>query len=103
MRYKEPDEDTSAKLEWPVSDSGQGFGEATRDFQFAASVASFGMLLRDSQHKGDSNYDAVLEIADSTKGDDLEGERAEFVELVRAAKRLKPVATEEAGEAAAEE
>lgn len=97
MRYKKPDEDVSTKLEWPVTDSGQAFGEATRDFQFAASVTSFGMLLRDSQYKGDSTYEAVIEIADSTRGSDPEGERTEFVELVRAAKRLMPVVAEEAG------
>ena len=90
MRYKQPDEDTSSKLEWPIADSGQSFGEASRDLQFAASVASFGMLLRDSQYKGDTSYDAVLEIAQSTKGTDPEGERQEFVELVEAAKRLTP-------------
>ncbi len=88
MRYKQPDEETSSKLEWPVVDSGQSFGEATTDMQFASAVASFGMLLRGSQYAGDSNYDAVLEIADSTKGDDPEGERAEFLAIVRAAKRL---------------
>ncbi|WP_442484089.1 vWA domain-containing protein [Aeoliella sp. SH292] len=95
MRYKKPDGDTSTKLEWPVADSGHKFGEASTDMQFAAAVASFGMLLRDSQYKGDTSYDAVIEIAESAKGKDPEGERAEFVELVRAAKKLKPVVSEE--------
>ncbi len=103
MRYKQPDEDTSTKLEWPVNDDGRAFASASQDFQFAASVAGLGMLLRDSIYKGDSNYDAVLEIAQSAKGPDSEGERAEFLELVAAAKRLKPVATEETEEPASEE
>ncbi|WP_425396819.1 vWA domain-containing protein [Aeoliella sp.] len=90
MRYKQPDEDTSSKLEWPVTDSGHSFGQASTDMQFAAAVASFGMLLRNSQYKGNANYDAVIEIADSTKGDDPEGDRAEFVELVRKAKQVMP-------------
>lgn len=90
MRYKQPDEDKSSKLQWPISDAGAAFGEATGDLQFAASVASFGMLLRGSQYAGNANFDAVLEIAQSTVGEDPQGERVEFVELVRAAKRLMP-------------
>lgn len=90
MRYKQPDEDKSSKLEWPISDAGGAFGQATGDLQFAASVASFGMLLRGSQYAGNANYDAVLEIAQSALGDDPQSERTEFLELVRAAKRLMP-------------
>ena len=48
---------------FPVKDSGQAFAKSSPDFQFAAAVASFGMLLRRSQHKGDGNFAAVLEIA----------------------------------------
>lgn len=102
MRYKEPDEDTSSKLEWPVTDSGHRFGEASTDMQFAAAVASFGMLLRDSQYKGDATYDAVAEIADSARGDDPEGDRAEFVELVRKAKQVMPAPSEPEGNAETE-
>ena len=89
MRYKAPDGDTSKKLELPVTDDGKAFAEATDDFQFAAAVASFGMLLRDSQYKGNLTYAADLELAQSGLGRDDHGYRAEFVELVKRAKRLK--------------
>ena len=94
MRYKQPDEDVSTKLEWPVKDAGQKFGEASADLQFAASVASFGMQLRGSKHAGDATLDAVQEIAEATLvGDDESvdpnGYRAEFVELVKKAKQLR--------------
>ena len=95
MRYKQPDEDVSSKLEWPIADSGHSFGQATTDLQFASAVASFGMLLRDSQFKGLSNFDAVIEIAESARGEDATGDRAEFVEIVRAAKKLMPAVVEE--------
>ncbi len=90
MRYKQPESDTSSKLEWPVKDEGKSFAKATKDTQFAAAVASFGMLLRGSEHAGDATIDAVLEIAASATGDDPKGERAELLDVVRAAKRLKP-------------
>lgn len=104
MRYKKPDEDTSTKLQWPANDDGSSFGEASGDLQFAAAVANFGMLLRDSQHRGDSTYAAVLEIATSAVGDDPQGQRGEFVELVRKAKDLagETEPTDDSNEAAKE-
>jgi Ca-activated chloride channel homolog len=56
--------------------------------QFAAAVASFGMLLRGSEHAGTGNMAAVAEIAASTLGNDPGGYRAEFVDLVRKAQGL---------------
>ena len=49
LRYKHPDGDESRLLEFPVTDGGASFGRASADFNFAAAVASFGMLLRDSE------------------------------------------------------
>jgi Ca-activated chloride channel family protein len=89
MRYKQPDGDTSKKLEWPVSDDGKAFSAASPDFQFATAAAGFGLLLRDSQYKGNLTYGAVLEVAQSAVGEDQDGYRAEFVELVRRAKELR--------------
>ncbi len=88
LRYKEPEEDSSKLLEFPVVDGKAPFGRASADFQFASAVASFGMLLRGSEHKGTGSYDAVLEIAESAKGADKHGYRAEFVEIVRRAQAL---------------
>lgn len=89
IRYKQPDGDTSAKLEFPLRDAGQRFGEASRDFRFAASVAAFGMLLRDSQFKGNATYAGVLEIAQEAASGDTTGYREEFLRLVAKAKRLR--------------
>jgi Ca-activated chloride channel family protein len=89
LRYKEPDGETSSLIEFPARDSGRRYAKASDDFKFAAAVASFGMLLRDSQHKGNTTYDAVLELADEAKGKDREGYRAEFIGLVKAARGVK--------------
>ncbi|MBI2194758.1 MAG: VWA domain-containing protein [Planctomycetes bacterium] len=88
LRYKQPDGDTSKLLEFPVTDGGLSYLQASGDFKFAASVAAFGMILRDSPHKGTSTLDAVLELADEGKGSDREGYRAEFIELVKKAKAI---------------
>ncbi len=88
IRYKKPDGDKSTKLEFPINDNGDSFAEATPDFKFAAAVASFGMLLRNSEHRGKTSYDAVLEIATEGSNRDPHGYRAEFLKLVRQAKAL---------------
>ena len=88
IRYKQPDGDKSTKLEFPITDNGQPFAEATDDFKFASAVASFGMLLRHSEHSGNASYGAVSEIAEESLGKDLHGYRAEFLQLVRQAKVL---------------
>jgi Ca-activated chloride channel family protein len=89
MRYKAPDGDTSQKLEWPATDGGNSFDKATEDFRFAAAVAGFGMLLRDSQFKGDLTFKEVVTIAENSLGHDEHGYRSEFSEMVREAQRLK--------------
>jgi Ca-activated chloride channel family protein len=88
IRYKKPDGDTSTKLEFPVKDEGQNLANASRDLKFAAAVASFGMLLRESPHMGDSSVGMVLDLAESGMGVDKNGYRREFIELVRKADSL---------------
>jgi Ca-activated chloride channel family protein len=86
LRYKAPDEDASTALAFAVRDDG---AEATNDLRFAAAVAEFGMLLRDSEHKGKSSFAQVLELGRAAAaGQDPGGHRAEFVALVERAQRL---------------
>lgn len=89
IRYKQPTGDTSEKLEFPIADNAQAFGAASQDFQFAASVASFGMILRNSEFKGDASLAGVAEIAESaSRNRDPHGYRKEFVAMVRRAREL---------------
>ncbi|MFC1672030.1 von Willebrand factor type A domain-containing protein [Planctomycetota bacterium] len=89
LRYKEPDGDKSKLIKVPVADTGKSYARASADYKFAASVASFGMILRDSKYKGTASYDAVLELAQEGVGKDEHGYRRAFVELVKKAKRIK--------------
>ena len=90
LRYKAPDGEKSTLISLPVKDNDGEIAKASADFRFAAAVASFGMLLRNSDYKGSYSLDAVLELADGAKGKDAGGYRAEFCELVRKAKELPP-------------
>ena len=88
LRYKEPVGVESKLLTSVVKDLDRSFAQAGQDFQFAASVAGFGLVLRDSQFKGDLTLAAVLELATASRGADEQGYRAEFIELVKQAQAL---------------
>ncbi len=88
LRYKPPTGETSRKIEIGVVDEGRSFGESSEDLKFASAVAGFGMLLRDSPHKGSLTYSGVLEIAEPVSAHDPSGYRHEFLAAVRQAKRL---------------
>ena len=93
LRYKQPDGDTSSLLEFPIADSGNSYVDASGDFKFAASVAGFGMILRDSPHKGSASYDGIIELAGEGVGADPHGYRAQFIGLVKKAKALSASTT----------
>jgi Ca-activated chloride channel family protein len=88
LRHKLPEGDKSELVERAVVDNGEKFERASGDFKFAAAVAEFGMLLRDSEHKGNGTMGAVMEWAQEGKGSDPHGYRAGFIELVRKAQKL---------------
>ena len=88
VRYKQPDGDTSRELSYPIADSTRAMSDAPADFRFAAAVAEFGMMLRDSKMKGTATYPAILQMATSAQEKDADGYRGEFVDLVRKAQEL---------------
>lgn len=88
LRYKQPDEDESTLRESVVKNEKRAFDEASADFRFAASVASFGMHLRNSKYRGSTSFAVIEETAASAVGDDPQGHRAQFVDLVRRASEL---------------
>lgn len=88
LRYKDPEANESKPLEVAVKDAGKPFDEASDDFQFAAAVAQFGLLLRASKHAPGASWEATHEIAAGSIGEDRHGYRAEFLRLVETAAKL---------------
>jgi Ca-activated chloride channel family protein len=80
MRYKTPGENTSRQVTQAVIDGRRG--SASTDFRFAASVAAFGMVLRNSEHKGTATLRSALEMGAAAQGSDKGGYRAEFVSML---------------------
>lgn len=88
FRYKAPDGDKSKLIEKGLKNEFKSFKDLSENFVWSASVASFGMLLRNSEFKKDATYEKVINWAQASKGKDENGYRAEFIQLVKMARDL---------------
>lgn len=96
IRYKLPNENTSKLITRPVSvrddvdfcppDAKCERTAPSDDVRFSTAVAAFGQMLQGGQYTGNYTYDDVIALAQSGKGADTYGRRAEFINLVRLAK-----------------
>lgn len=89
LRYKAPNSDVSTLIERPIAENYAELGETSNNFRFSAAVAGFGMLLRKSKHKQQCSYSLVRTLAVGAKGDDKDGYRQEFINLLRTAELLQ--------------
>jgi Ca-activated chloride channel family protein len=88
LRYKEPNGVVSRLITANAIDEGREAFNASPDMQFAAAIAEFGMLLRNSPHKGTSTYADALQLARVARGEDLDGLREEFIRMTESARVL---------------
>ena len=86
LRYKLPAGMTSRLVTVPVTDDGLGYESISREFRFACAVASFGMVLRECEHRGNATFSSVRRLA--SEGLDGSEYRKEFLELVGVAESL---------------
>jgi len=88
FRYKNPDSDNSILLDLEIYDEGNSFSEATDFMKFTASVTSFSMLITNSQYKGSSSYNDVINWLDNVNLNDEHNFKSEFREIVIKAKGM---------------
>ena len=88
LRYKQPDGDISKLITNSVIDNNISLNNTSDNFRFSAAVAEFGLLLRSSEFKQQASYQQVTSLAKNAKGNDINGYRAEFVQLVQSAGSL---------------
>lgn len=60
----------------------------SKDFKFASSVAWFGLVLRDSQFITGKDLEAIEKLAKDNKGEDRDGYRKGFVDLIKEYKQI---------------
>ncbi len=91
MRYKLPGEEESHLIERPimVSEALDNLGDATEDARFAAAVAAFGQHLRNDPYLPDYALEDIIALAQTGRGKDEHGYRAEFIQLLRLAQSLE--------------
>ena len=87
LRYKPLDSDRSRLLSHTVR-ARDGRSEVAGDFAFAAAVASFGMVLRNSEFKGSASFAQALRLAHEGRGSDEHGYRSEFIRLIETAQSI---------------
>ncbi|MBR9825746.1 MAG: DUF3520 domain-containing protein [Alphaproteobacteria bacterium] len=92
VRYKPPGEDESLLIERAISETDwvEDFAAASQAVRFSTHVAGFAQMLRGDPYLRNEAYDyaALADAAETARGTDRFGFRAEFVELVRQAERL---------------
>ena len=93
LRYKLPDSDKSTLMSSVVKSNFDDIQHASENLKWSASIAQFGMLLRDSDHKGETTYAGVIKLAESAKGKDKEGYRRECIQLMKSAEILEKSTT----------
>lgn len=88
IRYKIPNDFASKLIEIPVQDNGKSLSETDDDFRFAAAVAAWGMILKNSTYRKMTPHD-VIQLAREARGTDTGGYRKEFIELVEKTQKYK--------------
>jgi Ca-activated chloride channel family protein len=98
IRYKLPGSDTSRLIERPITnrDAVTDIARAPEATRWAAAVAGYGQLLRgDAFVRQGYGYGDVIRLAQSARGEDEFGWRAEFIQLARAAETAAAMPTAE--------
>ncbi len=89
LRYKAPGSDTSQLIETPIRAEAAfaSLDAAPDDARFAAAVAAFGQKLKGSEYV-QMDWREILDLAQGARGEDPEGYRAEFMQLIGLASDL---------------
>lgn len=88
IRYKSPEGYKSKKIEKAIKRNLIPFDETSDRFKLSASVAMFGLLLKDSKYKGTSTYEDVIDLAERAEEIVYPNERDEMVYLVELLKDM---------------
>ncbi|MBX2960935.1 MAG: von Willebrand factor type A domain-containing protein [Cyclobacteriaceae bacterium] len=83
FRYKQPDAEVSKLIVHALIDEQVSLEKTSENFRWSASVAAFGMLLRESEYIKEYTYEDMLQLAQGARGADKEGYRIEFINMAK--------------------
>ncbi len=89
LRYKQPTGTISKLIVKRYKENDITKSKMTSNFKLAASVAEFGLILRDSEFKNEASFAQTLALAKESKGEDKYGYRNEYIRMVETAELLK--------------
>jgi Ca-activated chloride channel homolog len=95
LRYKLPEARTSRWLDHVVRATETQPTDGSSDLRFAASVAAFGMVLRDSEYRGGATLEVAIALARGSIGEDVGGYRAEFLRMMETVQARSLLAAKE--------
>ncbi len=95
IRYKKPDGSTSKLFEKPVRGYLNDFEDVSDNLRFAAAVAEFGMILRNSEYRGNATLGSASVLAKSSRGEDEDGYRSEMIRLINTVQDMRVLADKE--------
>jgi len=84
LRYKEKQGDASKLITQLVNteDVMTDLSQSSDRFRFSAAVAAYGQLLKNSEYTGGFSYNNVKQLAATALGNDNQGNRKDFIEMV---------------------
>jgi len=83
LRFKAPNSETSKLIEKSLSANTIPLASTSDNFRFASAVIEFGMILRESEFKGDATYEEAIKLANSARGLDTYGYREDFINMLK--------------------
>jgi Ca-activated chloride channel homolog len=83
IRYKKPNENDSRLLKKKLIMMPQNINSASESMRFAASVAGYGLLMRESEYSGEANKQSILDLCKGALTYDPYRYCEEFVNLVK--------------------
>ncbi|HZY32489.1 MAG TPA: VWA domain-containing protein [Rhodanobacter sp.] len=99
LRYKLPGQSDSQLIERPIA--AQAEARASERLRYAAAVAAFADALRGGKYLDGYGYTQIAQLASGARGDDADGYRAGFVQLVKLADGLAAHGHDDASDTAA--
>ncbi|MCB9252040.1 MAG: von Willebrand factor type A domain-containing protein [Flavobacteriales bacterium] len=91
LRYKEDSDSSSKLIKMLVQPDLKEVN--SEDFKFAAALAEYGLLLSDSEYKGEASFEHLLNLVKDSKHDDTFNERKELIDLITQAGKLSKAMT----------
>ena len=88
LRYKEPNAKRSQLLEHQMNCDILEWEKQSNNFRWSAAIAAYAMRLRNSPHRGATDYTLIKELAESAIGDDPYGYRTAFLHLLQQSRSI---------------